>query len=89
MTRPGALESKKRCHDLLHSDSERGIYQQKVRIFQKNLFLGINKLEINLQCCLKKKGILGNFRRHGKGKMLIGAKRGDNNLRKKEVIEVE
>jgi fatty-acyl-CoA synthase len=39
MTRLGALESKKRCHDLLHRDSERGIYEQKVRISRKNHFL--------------------------------------------------
>jgi hypothetical protein len=38
MTRPGALELKKRCHDLLRRDSERGIYLQKVRIFRKKFF---------------------------------------------------
>jgi hypothetical protein len=37
MIRPGALESKKRCHDLLHRESEKGIYYLKVRIVRKNL----------------------------------------------------
>jgi hypothetical protein len=37
MTRPGASESKKRCHDLLHRDSDSRDYLRKVRVFRMNL----------------------------------------------------
>ncbi len=35
-----------------------------------------DKLENKLPRCLKKKGILGNLRRHGKGKVFIGTSGG-------------
>jgi hypothetical protein len=40
----------------------------------RNFFM--DKLGDKLPRCLKKKDILGNFRRHGKGKMLIGTSGG-------------
>jgi hypothetical protein len=37
----------------------------------------------------QKRGILGNIGHYGKGKVFIGTLRGDNSLRRKEVIEFE
>jgi hypothetical protein len=44
MTRPGALESKKRCHDLLHRDSDnrdflvkKYAFSGRTRIYEKSI----------------------------------------------------
>lgn len=51
--------------------------------------LMIIKWGITLLYSLKKKGILGEFTNHGKGKVFIVTLRDDNDLRRKEVIKVE
>jgi hypothetical protein len=46
MTRPGALESKKRRHDLIHRDSDKMVFQEKSTHFPEDPLL-IGKILLN------------------------------------------
>jgi len=61
MTRPGALESKKRCHDLLHRDSDESDLFRKSAHFPdepkmlRQFHLPFHKINIKLQQLIRYK----------------------------------